>query len=233
MTEVGALSLYTSLSFFVCDAAMQGFCALSLAVRSLLGYLRSLSVSSVVLENQTPLSSWNKQVTLSFFALMFQNSGHSALIVCRVQRLRSTLATRRTRILIAAAAAAMLLAAVLCAVLIPVLSTSSTTAANTLASPRWPNTASSRQRGAAPPPESTPKQVPKIFTYEIVRELPHDPRAFTQGLQFDRHEGRETFWESTGMYGASQVREVCGCSLTGCILSTQSIHTICNGMHTT
>lgn len=49
---------------------------------------------------------------------------------------------------------------------------------------------------------------PRLYTFEVVRELPHDPRAFTQGLQFDVHEGREVFWESTGIYGQSQLREV-------------------------
>jgi glutaminyl-peptide cyclotransferase len=50
---------------------------------------------------------------------------------------------------------------------------------------------------------------PKLHAFQVVRELPHDPAAFTQGLQFDMHDGRPTFWESTGMYGRSEVREVC------------------------
>lgn len=46
------------------------------------------------------------------------------------------------------------------------------------------------------------------YTYEVVRELPHDPGAFTQGLEFSVSNGRDVFWESTGNYGRSQVREV-------------------------
>ena len=41
-------------------------------------------------------------------------------------------------------------------------------------------------------------------TVEILRILPHDPGAYTQGLVF--HEGR--FYESTGTYGGSSLREV-------------------------
>lgn len=48
-----------------------------------------------------------------------------------------------------------------------------------------------------------------MYTYEIVRELQHDPTAFTQGLEFSVYKGRDVFWESTGNYGKSQVREVC------------------------
>jgi glutaminyl-peptide cyclotransferase len=41
-------------------------------------------------------------------------------------------------------------------------------------------------------------------TVEILRILPHDPGAYTQGLVL--HEGR--FYESTGTYGGSTLREV-------------------------
>jgi glutaminyl-peptide cyclotransferase len=41
-------------------------------------------------------------------------------------------------------------------------------------------------------------------TVQILRVLPHDPGAYTQGLVL--HEGR--FFESTGTYGASSLREV-------------------------
>lgn len=40
--------------------------------------------------------------------------------------------------------------------------------------------------------------------YRVVRKLPHDPGAFTQGLL--HHQGR--FYESTGLYGQSSLREV-------------------------
>jgi glutaminyl-peptide cyclotransferase len=39
---------------------------------------------------------------------------------------------------------------------------------------------------------------------QVIRTLPHDPDAYTQGLLF--HEGR--FFESTGRYGSSTLREV-------------------------
>ena len=47
-----------------------------------------------------------------------------------------------------------------------------------------------------------------MYTYEIVRELHHDAHAFTEGMEYDVYEGREVFWESTGLYGKSEVREV-------------------------
>jgi glutaminyl-peptide cyclotransferase len=49
---------------------------------------------------------------------------------------------------------------------------------------------------------------PKLHAFQVVRELPHDATAFTQGLQFDMHDRRPTFWESTGMYGHSELREL-------------------------
>lgn len=52
----------------------------------------------------------------------------------------------------------------------------------------------------APAPAST---VP-VFTYEIVQSYPHDPRAFTQGLQY--HNG--SLYESTGLRGRSSLRQV-------------------------
>jgi hypothetical protein len=33
---------------------------------------------------------------------------------------------------------------------------------------------------------STAAQPPKVYTYKVVKEFPHDPEAFTQGLQYDR-----------------------------------------------
>lgn len=45
---------------------------------------------------------------------------------------------------------------------------------------------------------------PEIYTYEILKTYPHDPKAYTQGLEF--HEG--VLYESTGKRGASTVRKV-------------------------
>lgn len=45
---------------------------------------------------------------------------------------------------------------------------------------------------------------PPVQSYRIVRAYPHDPGAFTQGLVW--LDGR--LWESTGLVGASTIREV-------------------------
>eukprot|EP00879_Flechtneria_rotunda_P020820 GHRR01021918.1.p1 GENE.GHRR01021918.1~~GHRR01021918.1.p1 ORF type:complete len:259 (+),score=42.76 GHRR01021918.1:662-1438(+) len=55
---------------------------------------------------------------------------------------------------------------------------------------------------------------PELYGYKVVAEYPHDPNAFTQGLQFDTvcttagGDCREVFWESTGQYGKSSMRMV-------------------------
>jgi glutaminyl-peptide cyclotransferase len=43
------------------------------------------------------------------------------------------------------------------------------------------------------------------LSWEVVSRRPHDPEAFTQGLQLD---GTGRLFESTGLYGRSTVREV-------------------------
>lgn len=45
---------------------------------------------------------------------------------------------------------------------------------------------------------------PVIYDYEVINEYPHDPMAFTQGLEI--HGG--FFYESTGNYGRSSLRKV-------------------------
>ncbi|RWR89479.1 glutaminyl-peptide cyclotransferase isoform X1 [Cinnamomum micranthum f. kanehirae] len=45
----------------------------------------------------------------------------------------------------------------------------------------------------------------EIYSIEVVNEYPHDPNAFTQGLLYG---GNDTFFESTGLYGESSVRQV-------------------------
>lgn len=56
---------------------------------------------------------------------------------------------------------------------------------------------------------------PEFYSYEVVAEYPHDPRAFTQGFSFDRlcsssggGECKDVIWESTGQHGQSSVRLV-------------------------
>lgn len=45
---------------------------------------------------------------------------------------------------------------------------------------------------------------PVVYNYEIIKEYPHDKKAFTQGFEF--HNGY--FYESTGNYGKSTLRKV-------------------------
>lgn len=45
---------------------------------------------------------------------------------------------------------------------------------------------------------------PKVYTYKIINEYPHDIKSYTQGLEF--HEG--TLYESTGQYGESKLRKL-------------------------
>ncbi|NLY92212.1 MAG: glutaminyl-peptide cyclotransferase [Firmicutes bacterium] len=51
---------------------------------------------------------------------------------------------------------------------------------------------------------SIPPSGPALYTYEIVERLPHDPQAFTQGLVYK--DGY--FYEGTGLYGHSSLRQV-------------------------
>jgi glutamine cyclotransferase len=50
----------------------------------------------------------------------------------------------------------------------------------------------------------SPARIREDLSVKVVREYPHDPRAFTQGLLW--HEGK--LYESTGNYGRSSLREV-------------------------
>ncbi len=45
---------------------------------------------------------------------------------------------------------------------------------------------------------------PKLYTYKVLNEYPHDRDAYTQGLEF--HHG--TLYESTGQYGESSLRKL-------------------------
>ncbi|CAN1180687.1 Glutaminyl-peptide cyclotransferase [Linum perenne] len=46
---------------------------------------------------------------------------------------------------------------------------------------------------------------PGIYEIDVVKEYPHDPEAFTQGLLYA---GNDSFYESTGLYDKSTVRRV-------------------------
>ena len=58
----------------------------------------------------------------------------------------------------------------------------------------------------SPPPADQPPPEPDIptFRYKIVNTFPHDPQAFTQGLEF--HDGY--LYEGTGLKGKSSLRRV-------------------------
>jgi len=47
-------------------------------------------------------------------------------------------------------------------------------------------------------------KAPKIYTYEVVKTYPHDPNAFTQGLEFYK----DTLYEGTGRNAQSTLRKV-------------------------
>lgn len=53
------------------------------------------------------------------------------------------------------------------------------------------------------PAEASPKEATR-YTYKIVNTYPHDPKAFTQGLEY--HDGY--LYESTGLEGHSSLRKV-------------------------
>jgi glutamine cyclotransferase len=55
-----------------------------------------------------------------------------------------------------------------------------------------------------PTPDTAPAVTPERLTVELVARHPHDPEAFTQGLEFDG----PRLLESTGLYGRSSLREV-------------------------
>ncbi len=54
-------------------------------------------------------------------------------------------------------------------------------------------------------PDSSFGVTPEVIGFELKRELPHDPRAFTQGLEIWEP---GYFLETTGQYGQSELRKV-------------------------
>ena len=48
------------------------------------------------------------------------------------------------------------------------------------------------------------KNPPKLYSYKIINEFPHDQEAYTQGLEFDG----EDLYESTGLNGKSSLRKI-------------------------
>ena len=60
---------------------------------------------------------------------------------------------------------------------------------------------------------------PKLYTFKLLAEFDHDPNAFTQGLLCSEKPDCETFYESTGLYGQTSVREVV--RSTGAVLRKQ------------
>lgn len=78
----------------------------------------------------------------------------------------------------------------------------------------------------SPPPPRSPRSPPPaplvleptFYSYDVIQELPHNTSSFTQGLQYEEicnepsvggtTKCRDIFWESTGLYGRSAVKEV-------------------------
>jgi glutaminyl-peptide cyclotransferase len=125
---------------------------------------------------------------------------------------------RRSRLLLgglAIAVVALILTAALSRTL-PVLPSPETGALMTLATSRPAPTSTVQAAVATEVPTATPpvatlfpliraERVPApTYTYRVVAAYPHDPSAFTQGLQW--HEGN--LYEGTGLYGRSSLRRV-------------------------
>ena len=55
---------------------------------------------------------------------------------------------------------------------------------------------------SATPSGSSSSSGPQLYSYDLVDTFPHDPDAFTQGLDYDKVNGQDVFWESTGTAGA-------------------------------
>ncbi len=60
------------------------------------------------------------------------------------------------------------------------------------------------QASPAGVPAPQPADTVARLRVEVVASYPHDPQAFTQGLEWSRGE----LWESTGLYGSSRLRRV-------------------------
>jgi glutaminyl-peptide cyclotransferase len=67
-----------------------------------------------------------------------------------------------------------------------------------------------------PSPCEASQSALEVITWKLEHELPHDPEAFTQGLEVW---GNSYFLETTGLYGKSEIRKVE--RLTGKIVSAQ------------
>jgi len=79
------------------------------------------------------------------------------------------------------------------------------------------------QKSKSPPPSPQPPFGISLHTYEILDEFPHDEEAFTQGLQLYQSckNCSHTAFESLGLYGKSEIREVD--IQTGQVLRSKSI----------
>lgn len=77
---------------------------------------------------------------------------------------------------------------------------------------RKKNDSKSRSKNTGSKSKKVDTGQPNLYTFEIVQEFPHDRTAYTQGLEFeekcDKNGCRDILWESTGIYGKSEIREV-------------------------
>ncbi len=67
-----------------------------------------------------------------------------------------------------------------------------------------PNPNNPAEKQPTSPASTTTPEMPKFISFDIVNEYPHDPAAFTEGLEY--HDG--VLYESTGEYGTSELRKV-------------------------
>jgi len=86
------------------------------------------------------------------------------------------------------------------------------------------STANSTKRTSRP--KKANQGQPTLYTYAIRAEFPHDPSAFTQGLEYYENceQGgpcKQVMFESTGLHGQSAIREVE--LLTGKVLRSRSL----------
>ena len=63
---------------------------------------------------------------------------------------------------------------------------------------------SNSEHPAASVPAGPEPEIPAVISYDVVKEYPHDPTAFTEGLEY-----KDGFlYESVGEYGTSGIRKV-------------------------
>ena len=55
-----------------------------------------------------------------------------------------------------------------------------------------------RTPSPTPVSSTSSSSVPQLYSYAVVDTYPHNPDSFTQGLDYDKINGQDVLWESTG-----------------------------------